>query len=46
MKENFKRIFIEEKQEDLVKEQAFKILEKKDIQYDLFSVPGQSDTNF
>ena len=43
MKENFKRIFVEEKQEDLAKEQTFKI-EKKDIQYDLFNVPGQSDT--
>ena len=32
-----------EKQEDLAKEQTFKI-EKKDIQYDLFNVPGQSDT--
>ena len=42
MKENFKRIFIEDKKED---DELPAQDTQQDIQYDLFSVPGQSDAN-
>ena len=42
MKENFKRIFIEDKKED---DELPNQDTQQDIQYDLFSVPGQSDAN-